>query len=87
MTQATRKYAFLQDRMKKSHVRESNFHINIQKELSLAMLFHTEKSPEEIQDNGISHDKEVILLLSTIFSVTNKKKNVKNWWNDVLEFF
>lgn len=30
------------------------------------MLFHTEKSPEEIQDNGISYDKEVIFLLSTI---------------------
>lgn len=35
------------------------------------MLFHTEKSPEEIQDNEISHDKEVIFILSTIFSLTD----------------
>lgn len=72
MTKTTRKeYAFLQDRMKRSHVHESNFQVNIQKEFSLAMLFHTEKSPEEIQDNEISHDREVIFILSTIFSLTD----------------
>lgn len=45
------------------------------------MFFHAEKSPEEIQDKVISHGKEVTLLLSTIFSITSKKKNVNNWWN------
>lgn len=42
------------------------------------MRFHTEKSPEEIQDNEISHDKEVISMPPTIFSLTDKKNNVKN---------
>lgn len=52
----------------------------------VAFISHASPHWKEIQDNEISHDKKVIFLLSTIFSVT-KKKNVKNWWNDALEFF
>lgn len=38
---------------------------------SLSVLFLTERILEEIQDNGISHDKEIILILVAIFPVTN----------------